>query len=180
LAREQVLPVRRELVRQTAEGYRHLLATVSNPGEFGTVANFEQHMFPDLLDKPGRELAELLGEELPADAQLPRSYQGPTRLIVPTVRTSFLRGESLSIKVCVLAEKPSRELTLYWRRIGRGRFTHLPLRHVARGVYRAEFPSAATRGEDVEYYVECIADDGKRIIFPATAPKVGQTLVATD
>jgi hypothetical protein len=36
----------------------------------GTVANWQQHLLPGLLTKPGDgELAGLLGEPLPADAE---------------------------------------------------------------------------------------------------------------
>ncbi len=56
LAHELALPAREKLVRTVAALYDFLLATVTNPGELGTVANWEQHNFPDILDKPGEEL----------------------------------------------------------------------------------------------------------------------------
>jgi hypothetical protein len=180
LAREQALPVRRELVTQVDRLYGHLLATVDNPGELGTIANWEEHNFPDLLDKPGKELAGLLGEELPADAQLSKAYRGPARIIVPTVRTSFHRGETLSLRVLVLAGQPPREISLRWRAMGHGRFAQVPLLHVARGVYRVEFPSKATAGDDLEYYIELTPAKGKPVRWPATAPDQGQTLVAME
>ena len=175
--REKVLPIRRELVKYVTEMYRHLLAIVSNPGELGTVANWEQHIFPDLLEKPAKEMEQILGEPLPADCQLPKQYQGPPRLIVPTVRTSFRRGESLALTVIILAEKPPKQAALYWRPMGRGALAKVPLEHVGRGVYLARFPAAALN-DDVEYHLRASWADGTAVYFPATAPMRNQTMVA--
>jgi hypothetical protein len=178
LAQEKALPRRRELVQHVTRMYSNLLATVSNPGEMGTVANWEQHNFPDLLTKPGKQLAEWLGGTLPADAQLASGYVGPTRIIVPTRRTSYTPDDDLLLKVIILAQGAPREATLRWRPLGEGRFRSVPLRHVARGVYQAQFPRQATAGDDVEYYVEVLPAKGGRVVFPATAPRLNQTLVA--
>lgn len=175
-ARETVLPVRRELVRQTGEVFNQLFATVSTTGELGTVMNWEQHNLPGLLTQPGAELAKLLGEPLPADAQPATAYHGPTRVIVPTTRTSVSAGEPLHLKVIVLAEKPPRGGALHWRPLGEGAFAVLPLQHVARGVYAVELPSWATNA-DFEYYVEVADAGGNLTRFPATAPTLNQTVV---
>jgi hypothetical protein len=108
------------------------------------------------------------------------AYRGPVRIIVPTVRTRFYRGERLSLKVLVLAEEMPRELSLRWRKLGEGRFVDVPMHHVARGVYRAEFPAQATTGNDLEYYIELTPAQGKPVRWPATAPDLGQTLVAME
>jgi hypothetical protein len=49
---------------------------------------------------------------------------------------------------------------------------------VARGVHQAQFPPEATAGTDLEYYVEVKPVKGKAAVFPATAPRLSQTLVA--
>ena len=174
-ARERLLPLRRELIARLGKVYDHLLATVSNPGELGTVMNWEQHLIPDLLKKPGEELAKWLGEPLPADAQPPLGYKGPTRLIVPTVRTSFTPGETIALRTLILSEQPVAKAALYWRRMGQGRFTQVPLQAVARGVYSAQFGGVS---EDIEYYVKAEAGRGSAVVFPAAAPRLCQTLVA--
>ncbi len=179
LARQTALPLRREMVHLTGEVYRHLLALVSNPGEFGTVANWEQHLLPGLLTKPGEDLAQLLGEDLPADAQPAKRYHGPTRVIVPTVRTSLGAGEELNLKVIVLSEQPARAVSVCWRPLGRGKFTRLPLPHVARGVYSGSLPAGASTG-DFEYFVEAVPAQGARIRFPVTAPDANQTVVVCN
>jgi len=177
LAGETALPLRKELVRLVGETYSYLLATVSNPGELGTVANWEQHIVPGLLTKPGQELAQMLGEELPDDAQPPKSYGGPLRVIVPTVCTSAVRGEVLRLEVLILASTAIRDASLYWRPMGTGEFNKVPLTHVARGVYSVSFPSDGVHDSALEYFVRAVADGDDAVVFPSTAPAINQTIV---
>jgi hypothetical protein len=177
LARETALPLRRELVRQVGEVYRYLLATVGNPGELGTVANWEQHLLPAVLTKPGKELAAVLGEDLPADAQPATAYHGPTRIIVPTLRTSGAPGENVNLKVIILSEQPVTQANLYWRTLGRGAYHSVPLKNVARGVYSGTLPAPAASTEDLEYYIKADVTNAAPVYFPATAPVLNQTVV---
>jgi len=176
-ARKKLLPLRRELVSHVTEVYEHLLATVSSTGELGTVMNWESHILPGLLHQPGEELARLLGTPLPAEARLRAEYRGPTRIIVPAVRTSFEPGEALSLRVLVLAEQAPRSAALRWRRFGGGDFAILPLSRVARGVYTGTFPAEATAGPDLEYFIEVQPRIGGAVRHPVTAPALNQTLV---
>ena len=108
LARETLLPIRKELVQQVAEAHELLLASITTTGGMGTVANWQQHLLPSLLTQPGKELADILGEPLPADAMPSDSYDGPPRLIVPTARASLTAGEDLRLKViCRSARRTS-------------------------------------------------------------------------
>jgi hypothetical protein len=184
LAAELALPIRKELVAQVAEVHKHLLATVSTPGEMGTVTNWQQHIMPKLLTAPGEELAKILGEPLPADAMPQKSIVDVSRLVVPVVRTSITAGEPLKLTVMILGFG-SRSGALYWRPLGTGDFARVPLTHVARGVYSVTLPAEATRA-DFEYYVEAehrVATllDGSpitgRMRFPPTAPAINQTVV---
>ncbi|MCB1126469.1 MAG: hypothetical protein KDM81_08245, partial [Verrucomicrobiae bacterium] len=177
LAREQALPARIALVARLATVYQHLLATVSTSGELGTVANWEQHILPGLMDGPGVELEALLGHPLPVEARLSLTYQGPTRVIVPTVRSSFSPAEPIAIRVLLLAQEAPRSATIHWRKLGQGGFNEAPLVRFARGVYRANLPMQASAGRDLEYYVEVVDGEGREIRFPATAPSLNQTLV---
>lgn len=177
LTRKTALPLRVELVRQAGEVYQFLLATISNPGELGTIANWEQHLLPDLLEKPAKELAEILGEDLPADAQPSRVYRGTLRVIVPTVRSSIAAGESLELKVLILAEQPPRAATLHWRSLGEGKFARMQLTHLARGVYSATLPPPGQDETGLEYYIQVVPVKGRTAYFPATAPAMNQTLV---
>jgi hypothetical protein len=175
MARGLALPGRLKLVGLVREVFDHLLATVSTTGELGTVANWNQHNLPGLLTKPGEELANLLGEPLPAEAQPARRYRGPMRIIVPTVRTSLPANEALKLKVIILSGGPVRAATLCWRKLGEHRFEQVPLELVARGVYFVQLPARAKA--DLEYYIQVEAEGDKPVYFPATAPKVNQTVV---
>ena len=178
LAREAALPARRELVAAFGEMQRHLLATVSNAGELGNVCNWQQQTLPVVLTRPGRELASLLGEPLPADAEPSREYAGPPRIIVPTVRTLIARGETLKLTVILPGIEP-REAVLFWRPLGRGDFAAAPLIHVARGVYGVAVPRDAAHS-DFEYYVRVVDRRGGVLHYPTMAPKINQTVVVEE
>jgi len=176
LAREKVLPIRKELVKSSAEVHRLLLSIVTTTGGLGTVANWQQHILPGLLLEPGKELAGLLGGDLPEDAAPARIYEGEPRVFVPTVRTSIEPGEQLKLKVILLGAEPG-ELAVYYRPMGRGEFERLSLEHLNRGVYTAAIPPAAT-GDDLEYYVQVTSSDRAVFRFPPTAPELNQTVVS--
>ena len=172
-ARKNVLPIRLELIEALGEAYRDLLATVTNPSELGTIANWEQHSLPSLLTVPGEELAAALGIPLPAEAMPSSEFSGKPRLIVPTVLTSIDAGRPLTLRVVVLDREP-REPVVCWREMGgKQPFEKVAARHLGRAVYEATIlPGGVQR--DVEYYVEAGA-----LKFPATAPKLNQTVIVT-
>jgi hypothetical protein len=170
-----LLPIRERMVAGLEDLYGFLLATVSSTGELGTVANWEQHLLPALMHRPGQELQKLLGRDIPSNARLPKTYDGPPRLIVPTVRTALAPGEAMQLKVLLLAKKKPAEAMLYWREMGRGEYTTAALENVARGVYRVYCPE--TR-KDIEYYVR-VSVDNEDVFFPPTAPLLAQTVVRT-
>ena len=169
----EALPVRAEMAAALKAVYGELLATVSTTGELGTVANWEQHLLPGAWERPGAELAGLLGGEPPPGLDLPRAYDGPPRLVVPAVRTSLEAGEPLELRVLVLSRERPAKVSLFWRGMGRGGYREAPLRHVARGAFAATLPAP---GADFEYYVEAVAD-GRTVRFPATAPALAQTVI---
>ncbi len=175
LAQEEVVPARKNLLKLVEMLYNYLLATVRTPGELGTVANWNQHNLPMLLTKPGEELAGLLGGPLPAELEPPLQYHGPTRIIVPAKRTLLAQNEPLRLKIIILSEMPPRRASLYWRQLGHGKFQQAPLGHIARAVYRAELPSSGN--EDIEYYIRVEPAGDKPLYFPATAPKLNETVV---
>jgi hypothetical protein len=172
-AREALVPARARMVASLKAIMGHLLATVSNTGELGTIANWEQHLMPPSIERPGEELAKLLGGDIPAEAQPSMSYDGPARIIVPTVRTSLEEGESLKLKVMILAGEAPAEAILYWREMGRGGFRSVPLEKIDRGVYRVALPAPKA---DIEYYLKARVG-GKEVVFPATAPATNQTVI---
>jgi len=176
LARQSALPIRKELVAQVADVHQYLLATVSTNGAMGNVTNWQQHIIPTLLTEPGKELAKLLGEELPADAMPSDSYNGPLRLIVPTLRGSMSVGEDLRLKVIILTTAAPKDAALYFRAIGKGNYNKIPLAHIARSVYSARIPAGKIE-TGLEYYIKVNTTDDQESTFPATAPDINQTVV---
>jgi malectin (di-glucose binding ER protein)/glycosyl hydrolase family 67 len=177
LARTTALVIRKELIQDVAEVHKYLLASITTYGGMGNVTNWQQHIMPPLLEKPGKELAQILGQDLPADAMPAKRYEGPTKLIVPTVRTQLETGEDLKLKIIVLAQNPPQQALLYWRIMGQGNYVSTPLEHVARGVYKGTLPAEKIQGQDLEYYVEVKTAKAGTLYFPATAPNLNQTVV---
>ncbi len=171
-----LLPLRREMIETIRALYGHLLATVTNSSELGTIANWEQHNFPVLIEDPGAELEKLLGRHLTDDLKLPSQYDGPPLLIVPTVRPAATVNEPLKLKVLILSRALPASAFIKWRKIGSGPYRTLPLNHVSRGVYEAVLPVGK---DDVEYYVD-VKIGGQELFYPASAPEVGQTVVVMD
>ena len=72
-----------------------LLATASNTGELGTIANWEQHNLPDSIEKPGEELKKMLGASI---CRSKRSFRAPMKArpgsSSRSVRTSLEAGEA--------------------------------------------------------------------------------------
>jgi len=178
-ASEKALPLRRQLTQSWADMVGYLLATVSNSGEMGTVANIEQHSMRklQLLNKHDKAIEEALGESLPADTKPGHEYRGPTRVIVPTVRTSLMAEEDLKLKVIILSQNEPRSGCLCWRPMGAGNYNKIPLVHISRSTYSVAIPAERIEAKDLEYHVKVTADDGREITFPATAPQMDQTVV---
>jgi hypothetical protein len=177
LALQTALPIRKELVAQVADVHRHLLATITTTGGIGNVTNWQQHVMPSLLTQPGRELEKILGEELPEEATPSKPYDGPTRIIVPTVRGSLMAGEDLRLNVIVLAQKQPKDAFLYWRSMGMDQYIMVALTHIARGVYSVTIPVREIKKSDLEYHIKVTFEDNYAIYFPATAPDIDQTVV---
>ena len=141
----------------------------------------------EILELQGNsQLPYLLGnlslmviEPLPDDARLPKDYRGPTRVIVPAVRTSVAAGEALDLKVLVLASAAPREAAVHWRQMGQGKYQKLPLSRVERGVYAARLGGVNADFGAFEYYVEVKPADGPAVRFPTSAPRMSQTVIVT-
>ncbi len=174
----EALAIRIRLARTWEKMLTFQLAATDTPGEMGTVSNLERHnrAGSHFITAHDEALTAALGGPLPQDAQLSRLYAGPPRIIVPTVRTEAARGESLAIKVIVLDNKPAQSVTLYWRAMGKGPFQSTEVKHGGRAVYHAVLPPAS---EDIEYYIEARTADGKKLVWPAAAPTINQTVIVS-
>ncbi|MCC7491703.1 MAG: hypothetical protein IT204_05125 [Fimbriimonadaceae bacterium] len=174
-ARPTLLPAalerRRAVLAALAEVSGSLLATVSTPGELGSVMNFECHTVPRLLPPLDQRLAKLGLTDLPGQ---PTDYAGPPRVVVTTLRGSVAPGERLRLPVRVLAPR-SVTVSAAVRALGEPRWRPLPATHRGRGVWQVELPPA--RGLALEWMVAARLPDGRVLHFPATAPQRGQSVV---
>jgi hypothetical protein len=170
------LAVRVNLARAWAQLLSFQTALTDTPGELGTIANLEMQSrrTRHLLDEYDADLVAWLGAPMPAEATPSTNYSGAARIIVPTVRTQVQPGESLNLNVIVLDNQPAKSAALFWRRLGRGEFKKVNLRHVARAVYCVTLPAAQ---EDFEYYISAKTASGENTVWPATAPAQNQSIV---
>jgi hypothetical protein len=178
IALQTTLPIRKELVVQVADVHRYLLATITTTGGMGNVTNWQQHLMPTLLTQPGLELEKILGQQLPDEAVPSKQYDGPPRMIVPTVRSSLAAGEDLRLKVIILSQKKPEDAFLCWRPIGAEKYNKIALTHIARGVYSVMIPAGQIKKADLEYHIKATFDADRNIYFPATAPRMDQTVIS--
>jgi hypothetical protein len=175
----EALPIRIALTRKWEELMACEIATVSTPGELGTIANLEQHsrVHAGYLTGFDRVLTAALGKPLPAECAPSHEYSGPARIIVPTVRTSVAKGESLELRILALDRKPVKAVMVQVQPLGGGQWQPIAAKHVARAVYQATLPAAT---DDFEYEIVAATADGKTIGWPAAAPTVSQTVVVME
>lgn len=173
------LAVRLDLARVWARLMSLQTALVSTPGELGTLANMEQHtrMESRFLEAHDAALIQALGRPLPAEAHPSPRFEGPARLIVPTVRTAVRAGEALALRIIVLDNDAPRRVRLLHRPLGRGKWRECPVHAVGRGLHSATLPAAT---EDFEYQVTARTAGGADLAWPATAPQRNQTVVVHD
>ncbi len=178
IVREQALPARIELARLWEKLMNIQLQRVTNASELGEISNLEQHNRGTLqyLNKHDKLLQDILGQPLPQNVHLSKDYTGPVRLVVPTVRTQLNKGENLEFKVIMLDSQKPQEAKLYFRPLGQGRFKSIDLSHVNRCVYQVTVPAQSIDG-DFEYYIQTTSHTGKKLVFPATAPEMNQTVI---
>ncbi len=176
-AETEVLSLRIRLMEDWGRMITLCLETADTWGSIGHVLTHEMFNRGTLALLEGHDSAieKALGVRLPATVQASKAYQGGPRLIVPGRRSVTETGEELSLKVIVLDNRPPKSASLHWRRMGQGRWHSLPLRLVERAVYTVMLPAAGA--ESLEYYIEADTVGGAKLRWPATAPKLNQTVV---
>jgi len=170
------LPLRLRLARLWESMIRYQLAAADTPGEFGTLANLEQHnrKLLHFLDGHDAKIQQATGAPLPREVYPSQQYLGDPRINVPTVRTLAGMAEAINLKVIILDRQPPKSATLFWRNIGETRFRSVPASHLSRAVYTVTIPGSAS---DIEYYVRAESPSGKTLLWPPTAPSLNQTIV---
>jgi hypothetical protein len=89
--------------------------------------------------------------------------------------TGRARCGSQEIRAFVLSSAQCTGVDLYWRSLGEGAFQKVAARHRARQAYRAQLP-AQSQGT-LEYYLEAVLENGQKLLWPATAPSLNQTVI---
>lgn len=112
---------------------------------------------------------------MPAEASISTAYRGMPRIFVPASPTQVKVGERLEIRAFVFSSTKCTGVHLYWRPLGERRFNKSAAVGRARQGYRAELPARAQGA--LEYYLEASLEDGKQVVWPATAPAINQTVV---
>jgi hypothetical protein len=176
IGQEQALPLYIRMIGYMKDMEEHLLATTSNIGEMGTIANIEQHSVPRIITRAGKRLEQALGAPLSSGAQPSKKYAAPPRIFIPTNRTSVLQGEKLSLKVIVLSRELPSSVKILWRPLGAEKFQTIPAQLINRGVYSALLPEEALETDTFEYYAEAITPEGN-VQWPVTAPEICRSVV---
>lgn len=129
----------------------HLVSTVRTPGELGTVANLHQQNLVrrQFLTTYDTDLVSALGSSLPPSVDLATTYAGPSRLIVPAVRTLVEIGESLIARAMLITSTSIRNAPIMrWRWLGGTDYQSIPMTSVGGANFRAILPPATN---DLEY-----------------------------
>lgn len=176
---QAALDSRRQLARGWEELIRLEIRLVSTPGELGTIANLEMHsrVNNQWLTVHDKALAEALGASLPPDCQPTQTYAGPARLILPTVRGAQHAGEALALRILALDRQPVKSVSAHFRPLGAGKWEEIPATHFARAVWDARLPAVQ---DDFEYYVTAETSGGQKLVWPATAPTLNQTVIVQE
>ena len=171
----EALAVRIGLARTWERMMRCQVGATDTPGDLGTLSNLEQHsrVFMNFLGADDAALEKALGRPLPKSAAPSREYAGPPRIVLPTVRTLASRDEELRLRVIVLDARPVARASLFFRAMGSGAYTEVPVTRVARAVYEATIPPLSG---DTEYYIQARTAGGRTLRWPA-APGLTQTIV---
>jgi Malectin domain/Glycosyl hydrolase family 67 N-terminus len=167
LARAQTaLTNRIALARTWDRMMANLLSTVSSSGELGTVANLHQQNIKRraFLTTNDAALATALGAPLPTSANLATNYQGPARLVVPTIRTLAASNETLTVRALLFASNSVPQApVLHWRWLGTKNFQSVPMTNFGGVNFLATLPAATN---DLEYRVTSQLSGTNQLVWP--------------
>jgi hypothetical protein len=180
-ARQVALTLRVHLAELWTRLLRYEIAGAGSSGELGTIANLEQRsrVHQKLLEKHDQFLAAALGEVLPDTAVPSKSYAGPARIVVPTLRTSAGPGEDVRLRVLLIANTPPGGAVVCWRCVGETEYRRIPLRHISRWANEAVLPPLNAKAPIAEYHIEATLD-GRAERWPASDSGRDQTMVLSE
>jgi len=175
-AREQILPLRLAVVRRYEETIANYVNAAKSPGEIGAITHIEYGARQRLVTSQDKKLEEWLGAPLPPESAVSSAYRGKPRMFLSTSRTQMAAGQPQELRPFVLSSAKCVGINLYWRPLGQGEFQKVVAAHRNRQAYRVSLPPRS--GGTVEYYLEARLEDGLNVLWPATAPRMNQTVIA--
>jgi len=179
-ATEHILPKRIELANKWTNMVNLMLSKFTTNGELGNLANLEMHSMKKLgyLFGLDGKIEELLGKDLPSETQLSMEYLGKDRVLVFTNPSLLQSDDDFHVRVRVLSNAPDIQGKMLWRKLGKGQYHEIPLKHLARNVFEINVPVADFRA-DFEYYFQVEAG-GKSLVYPATANDINCSVVVME
>eukprot|EP01052_Picozoa_sp_SAG31_P001678 SAG31_NODE_56_length_29726_cov_41.443312_28_plen_468_part_00 len=173
-SKQGVLEAYKAMLQSASAMILQLQQTLSNVGELGTYMNIESHSLLSALNQD--DLAKSLGKPVPADATLPKTYNGTARLIIPTVRSTAEKGQSFPLRALLLAKQHCTAVTITVRPLGsksEAASSTFQMSRIAREVWSTSLPAPT---DDFEYFAtaKCGVEQP---YFPAGAPTVMQSVV---
>jgi len=180
MVEEKAFPLKKSAEEKWGEMVTLLLEKINTWGEIGTIANLEMHNLGQLklLTKYDELISEITKKPAPA-LDLPKEYNGISRLIVPTKRNILQANEDLNIKAIILSKNKLKDAKVYWRKLGKGKFETVDFTHSSRGVYNAVISASAIKGNDIEYFID-VNLEGEKLLYPAAAPEICQSVVVWE
>ncbi|MFA5814285.1 MAG: hypothetical protein WC865_01505 [Bacteroidales bacterium] len=175
----EVLPIRLKMTNLLGTMYEHMIATLNNSSELGTIANIELQSLLrcKLLTAQDETLEKLAGAPLPAEARPRKEYSGTPLLVNLVVRTTQKRGEALLLRIIALDKQPVKSVLVKFRTLGGGKWETIEAKHIARAVWNATLPAP---DDDFEYQIVSETSGGTKMKWPATAPEINQTVVIRE
>ena len=189
-AHQHALPAYKALVTAVGDMFTSLLESVTNVGEMGVVGDLMDSKLPTILNHTDRLLLQsalelgvnnAVSTRALAEIQPTRAYLGRPRLFAPTLR-SFADSWPLRIRAVLLSNQTTNatSVTIRWR--AHADDAHLEWKSTAMHPLRASdgaggvFEGEVSHGDAkvIEWTLSC-AEFG--LVFPATAPQVGHTVV---
>lgn len=163
---DSLLVLRDSTAKVWEEMMTALLQTVNTTGEMGTIANIEQHNMQRMqyLTRYDSLIGVVRGS-VPI-LVLSKEYKGPARIVVTTKRTMLAAGESLDMRVRVLAGKAVKGVTLHWRELGGKEYQEVAAVHEGANVYQVHLGSEMINGENFEYYITAVIAGEGALRYP--------------
>ena len=183
-ATEVVLPLRVQLTANVSIALTHLMQTISNVGEIGTLAHMLSSDLPNALWN-ATEVELLLGalgtSQLPAAARPSTRYRGAPRIFVPTRRPFARPNQTLTIRAVVLSATRPDRVELWTREphtAGDAGWVGAAMQ--AETAKQQSFTRSVAVRAELEYYVSASwgsAPAAAQVVWPPGAPARGESVL---